>query len=85
MNEEETHSLLREVAEHQQSIERRLSAIEVAQHETWKKYEASDAAYREELSNYQQERTGLALGRTLGAVVRLLILLLLVYIAYRVS
>lgn len=85
MNEEETPSLLREIAERQKSLEQRLSAIELAQQETWKKYEASDSAYRAELSNYQKEGTVHALARALGTVVRILILFLLLYVAYRVS
>lgn len=85
MTQEESLSLLRSVVERQQSIEQRLSAIEAAAHQTWKKYEESDTAYREELSNYRQEGHGLAVGRTVSFLFRLLMLLMLVYIAYRVS
>ena len=85
MNEQDTNVLLREIAERQSMIEQRLSAIEIYQQELYKKYESTDAAYRSELSEYQQERTSLALGRKLGPVVRIAMLLLVVYIAYRVS
>ena len=92
MNEKDTNVLLREIAERQSIIEQRLSAIETYQQETWnkydetcKKFESTDAAYRSELSEYQQERTSLALGRKLGPVVRIAMLLLVVYVAYRVT
>ena len=88
MNEEDPHlrqSLLREIAAHQESIERRLAAIESAQLETWKKYEATDAAYRGELSTYKQERLDQALGRKVATAARGVILLLLLYVAYRIS
>lgn len=85
MNEEDTGALLREVVERQRAMEQRLSAIEAVQAEIWKMYESSDAAYRTELSNYQKDRTGIADARVLAAVMRALMLLLLVYVAYRVS
>ena len=89
MNEDETSSaqllLLRELSERQESIDRRLSAIEAAHLETWRKYEAADAGYRSELSGYKQELVAHALGRNLSAAARIVILLLLLYVAYRVS
>jgi hypothetical protein len=85
VHEEETQSLLREVAERQKSLEQRLSAIELAQQATWEKYEASDSAYRAELSKYQKRGTVHALASVVGSVVRALILFLLFYVAYRVS
>jgi hypothetical protein len=89
MNEEETSTaqllLLRELAERQESIERRLSAIEAAHLETWRKYDAADAGYRNELSGYKQELVTHALGRNLSAAARIVLLLLLLYVAYRVS
>ena len=85
MAEEDTNALLREIVNSQRSIEQRLSAIESSWLETWKKYETTDTAYRSELSEYQQERTGIAQARMLATVVRVAILVLLIYVAYRVS
>jgi hypothetical protein len=85
VHEEETRSLLREIAERQKSLEQRLSAIELAQQATWEKYEVTYSAYRAELSKYQKRGTVHALANVLGSVVRVLILFLLLYVAYRVS
>jgi len=85
VNEEEASVLLRSIADRQASIDQRLSAIEATHQEACKKYEASDAAYRTELSNYRQENSNLASSRTVAMVVRFAVLLLLVYVAYRVS
>lgn len=85
MAEEDTNALLREVINSQRSIDQRLSAIESSWLEAWKKQETTDTTYRSELSEYQQERTGIAQTRMLATVVRVAILILLIYVAYRVS
>ncbi len=88
MNEaehESSQALLRELMARQQSMEELLRSIESAHVETWSKYEASDKAYRSDLGRYYQELESHAKGRTLGAVLRIAILLVLLYVAYRVS
>ena len=85
MAEEDTNALLREVVNSQRSIEQRFSAIESSWLETWKNYETTDTTYRSELSEYHQERTGIAHARMLATILRVAILVLLIYVAYRVS
>ena len=78
-------SQLRSIADRLESIESRLSAIETAGHEALQSHKVTDAEYRKELSNYRDEDGKLAYGRAVALVARILVLLLVVYIAYRVS
>jgi hypothetical protein len=76
---------LTEVATRLHVIEQRLTTLEAAQDAALKQYAVSDAAYREELSEYRAERGQFSRARSLAMVLRVVGVMLLVYIAYRVS
>jgi hypothetical protein len=76
---------LQELLRLQEAIDRRLSLIEGAYAETWQKYEESNAAYRAELAKYQQDLPAHVAGRRFAVAARASILVLLMYIAYRVT
>jgi hypothetical protein len=81
VNEEEGTTLLREIAERLKSVERRLDTMEAASQEASKAYETTDALYREKLAAYKDCKHCVPV----GVAVFSLILLLLIYISYRVS
>jgi DnaJ-domain-containing protein 1 len=81
MNEQEILSLLREIAERQKSLEQRLESIDAAYQEESRKYEASDAAYRQALASSASCKHCDAV----NVVARVLVFLLLAYVSYRVS
>ena len=88
MNESErgsTDALLRELIDGQRAIQEQVRSMGSAQVETWSRYEAADKAYRQELANYYAEVRGHAIGRRLGLALRVLMLAVLVYIAWRVA
>jgi hypothetical protein len=78
MSEEESNALLRELLERLKAVEQRLESQEGIEHEISTAYAKSQELYRRSLTEWKR-------GSVFSAVVRLLILLLLAYIAYRVS
>ena len=79
---EATDSLQRESLERHKTGWAEIHALQL---ETSRKFDASDSAYREQLAKYHVKNSGLAAGRASAMIVRVLVLFLLVYIAYRVS
>ena len=79
---EASSSLYRADLEHHQ---RELTELYASQVKTLKENEVSNSVYREQAAKYEIESSGLAAGRAFAMVVRVLILLSLLYIAYRVS
>ena len=82
---DEQARLLTEVAARLQTVEQRLASFEAAQDAALKQYGASDAAYRAELSTYHKEGNNISRARSLATVLRVVTVILLLYIAYRVS
>jgi hypothetical protein len=81
MSEQEILSLLRDIAERQKSLEQRLESLDFAYREESKKYETSDAAYRQALARSASCKHCDAV----NVVARILVFLLLIYVSYRVS
>lgn len=84
MTDEQTR-LLAEVATRLHAIEQRLASSETAQDSALKQYSASDEVYRKELSAYREEGGNISRARSLATVLRVITIILLLYISYRVS
>jgi len=78
MNDELSNVLLRELAERLKSVEQRLADMQAAKQEMSETYSKSQELYRQELTEYKKRAT-------FRTIARVLMLLLLAYIAYRVS
>jgi hypothetical protein len=88
MSQEDASALLREVLERQKSIEQRLEQMQAAEQERAKVYAETDDLYRKEIAEYKQrvaQREKCEYCDAIQAAVRVLILLLLAYVAYRLS
>lgn len=82
---DEHSRLLSEVAARLQAVEQRLASTEAAQEAALKQYGESDAAYRNELSAYREERKHMSGAKLLATVLRVATVVLLLYVSYRVS
>ena len=85
MTDVDNKALLVEIAERQKAIQDELTGLASAQAAALDKYESSDNIYREQLERYDKEQAAGAAGRKLAIAVRLLAVLLLAFIAYRVA
>jgi len=85
MNSEELESILRKISEDIESLEKRFAALELTQQELREKTKATDLVYNKTLSEYRKHSASVRSAHVAAVVVRLLVFLLVVYIAYRVS
>ena len=81
MTDDEMQSIMREIADQQKSIERRLESIESSAEEISKTYESTYAEYRRVLDDWK----GCKYCGAIDVVARVLVFVLLLYVAYRVS
>jgi len=82
MDSEELQGTLRKISESIDSLEKRFSMFESGQREWMEKAKATDAAYQKALSEYRLQ--GVA-DRAIAMVARVVGVLLVSYIAYKVS
>ena len=85
MTDVTSEALLVEIAERQKAIQIELKGLASAQTAALAKYENSDNVYRKQLERYGKEQAAGAAGRNLAIALRLLAVLLLAFIAYRVA
>ena len=85
MNSEGLESILREISEGIDSLEKRFAALELTQQELHEKTKATDLAYNKTLSEYRKHCASVRSAHVAAVVVRLFVFLLVVYIAYKVS
>ncbi len=80
-----SEALLLEIAERQKVIQKELAGLASAQTAALEKYENSDNLYKEQLKRYDKELSEEATGRYLAIFLRIMAVLLLAYIAYRIA
>lgn len=85
MSADEDRELLADIAERQKSLRRELTAMAADHAQMFGSYSKNDADYREQLGRYTRDQEVLGLSRRISTVIQLISLILLAYIAYRVS
>ena len=85
LSETESATRLAEISERLKSLGDQVAALSAEQAAAFGTYAASDKVYREELKRYGNERSSSAMVKAAQMVFRPLALVLLAYIAYRVS
>ena len=84
MSDEQNQALLTEIIERQKALQAEMADFIGAQAQALEKYAHSDIAYRDQLESYRKEQEATATGRTVAVAIRLVALLLLLFIAYRI-
>jgi hypothetical protein len=82
---DEDHSLLADIAERQKALQAQLAAMAADQAELLETYTKSNAVYRAQAEQYEREQRSMRLSKAVANGIRLFALLLLAFIAYRVS
>ena len=84
MSDEQDQALLTEIVERQKTLQAELADFTKGQAQALEKYARSDIAYRDQLESYRKEQEATAIGRKVAMAIRLVALLLLLFIAYRI-
>lgn len=90
MSDEQDRALLMDIAERQKAIQVEVANLIAGHTQALEQYATSDMAYRKlldeyqvQLENYRKDQEALVASRHLAMLIRLIALLLLLFIAYR--
>ena len=82
---EEDRALLADIAERQKALQSQVAAMAAEQARVFETYEKNDASYQERTAFYQSTEKEAKVTRTVAKWARFIALVMLAYIAYRVS